>query len=149
MWVQTHMIRWLFLFIVCKSKHHSSDFTLCAQEWISLSGISRWSPPLESNCTCISQAVAAPGQAFFISLILLYHHACRIRTAKIFLTGSVWSLKLTSGQELFWIYSSRVERHPVWGQSEGFAFQAGFFCFLGLLYTIYGLRGWVTWTTSP
>ena len=25
-----HMIRWLFLFIVCKSKHYSSVFTLCA-----------------------------------------------------------------------------------------------------------------------
>lgn len=63
------MIRWLFLFIVCKSKHYSSVFTLCAQAWISLSGVSRWSPPLESNCTCISQAVATPGQAFFMSLM--------------------------------------------------------------------------------
>ena len=38
---------------------------------------------------------------------------------------------------------------PSEGKAKVLLFRRDFFCFLGLLYTIYGLRGWVTWTTSP
>ena len=48
---------------------HSSAFTLCAQASILLSGVSRRSPPLESNFTYISHTASAPGQRAFMSFI--------------------------------------------------------------------------------
>ena len=48
---------------------HSSAFTLCAQASILLSGVSRRSPPLESNFTCISHTASAPGQRAFMSFM--------------------------------------------------------------------------------
>lgn len=44
---------------------YSCALTVWAQASIWGSGVSRRSPPLESNLTCRSQANAAPGQAFF------------------------------------------------------------------------------------
>lgn len=46
---------------------YTSSFTLFAHSIISFSGVSSLSPPLESNCTCISHLTSEPGQAFFIS----------------------------------------------------------------------------------